>query len=99
MKISHIITASLLATTWVGSNVAYAEGSNPLHPSYFWGKMHVPMALQNSGRAVAIPITNPLHPSYFAVKAMETPFIATGISSTGRYVDNRNPLHPGFRRS
>jgi hypothetical protein len=57
------------------------------------------MMPKNSGRAAVMPITNPLHPSYFVVKAMETPFVATAIHSNGRYVDYRNPLHPGFRRS
>lgn len=97
MKVSHIIAASLLAITWVGSNAAYAESSNPLHPSYFWGK--TPMVPQRSGGNVAMPITNPLRPSYFAAKVTDTPFVATGDVQTGRYVDNRNPLHPGYRRS
>ena len=35
----------------------------------------------------------------FVAKVLASPFVATGARKTGRYGDDRNPLHPGFRRS
>ena len=99
MNVSHIIAASLLTTTLAGITTAGAGENNPLHPSYFWDKTQVTAAPQNADVAMAAPITNPLHPSYFAAKVLASPFVATGAPKTGRYVDDRNPLHPGFRRS
>ena len=99
MNVSHIIAASLLTTTLAGITNANANENNPLHPSFFWDKTQVTAVPQNADGAMAAPITNPLHPRYFAAKAGAAPFIATGTSKTGRYVDERNPLHPSFRRS
>jgi len=99
MNVSHIIAASLLTTTLTGITIAVAAENNPLHPSYFWDKTPVGAVTQSTGGAIAAPITNPLHPGYFAAKVFVAPFVATGYLQTGRYVDDRNPLHPGFRRS
>ena len=81
-----------------GVSTADATENNPLHPSYFWDKTQVAAVTQNAGGAIAAPITNPLHPGYVAAKVLASPFVATGARKTGRYVDDRNPLHPGFRR-
>ena len=99
MNVSHIIAASLLTTTLAGITNANANENNPLHPSFFWDKTPVGAVTQNTGGTIAAPITNPLHPGYFAAKVLASPFVATGAPRTGRYVDDRNPLHPGFRRS
>jgi hypothetical protein len=99
MNVNQLITASLLATSLAGMSTAGAGENNPLHPSYFWNKTPVREVTQNTGGAIAAPITNPLHPGYFAVKVLAMPFIATGTRQPGWYVDDRNPLHPGFRRS
>ena len=98
MNVSYLIVASLLVTQLAGVSTAEATENNPLHPSYFWDKTQVTAVLQNAGGAMAAPITNPLHPGYFAAKVLASPFVATGARKTGRYVDDRNPLHPGFRR-
>ena len=98
MNVSQLIVASLLATHLAGVTTAQATENNPLHPSYFWDKTQVAAVPQNAGSAMASPITNPLHPGYFAAKVLASPFVATGARKTGRYVDDRNPLHPGFRR-
>ena len=98
MNVSQLIVASLLATQLAGVSTADATKNNPLHPSYFWDKTQVTAVPQNAGSAMAAPITNPLHPGYFAAKVLASPFVATGARKTGRYVDDRNPLHPGFRR-
>jgi hypothetical protein len=99
MNVSHIIAASFLTTTLAGITTAGATENNPLHPSYYWDKTQVTAGPQNANGAMAVPITNPLHPRYFAAKAGAALFIATGTSKTGRYVDERNPLYPSFRRS
>ena len=99
MNVSQLIVASLLATDIAGITTAGANENNPLHPSYFWDKTQVAVVPQNAGSAMAAPITNPLHPGYFAAKVLAASFVATGARKTGRYVDDRNPLHPGFRRS
>ena len=99
MNVSHLIVASLLATQLAGVSTADATENNPLHPSYFWDKTPVGAVTQNAGSAMASPITNPLHPGYFAAKVLASPFVATGARKTGRYVDDRNPLHPSYRRS
>ncbi len=99
MNVSHIIAASMLATTLAGITTAGATESNPLHPSYFWDKVQVKAVQPNTDVAIAAPITNPLHPGYFAAKVWTTPFVATGVSQNDRYVDDRNPLHPSYRRS
>ena len=99
MNVSHIIAASLLTTTLAGITNAGAGENNPLHPSYFWDKTPAGAVIQNTGGAVVAPITNPLHPGYFAAKVVAAPFVKTGASQSGRYVDDRNPLHPSFRRS
>ena len=99
MNVSHIIAASLLTTTLAGITTAGATENNPLHPSYFWDKAPVGAVTQNAGGAIAAPITNPLHPGYFAAKVLASPFVATGGPKTGRYVDDRNPLHPSYHRS
>ncbi len=99
MNVRHFIVASLLATNIAGITTVGANENNPLHPSYFWDKTPVGAVTQNAGGANAAPITNPLHPGYFAAKLVAAPFVATGAPKTGRYVDDRNPLHPGFRRS
>ena len=98
MNVSHLIVASLLATQLAGVSTADATENNPLHPSYFWDKTQVAAVPQNAGSAMASPITNPLHPGYFVAKVLASPFVATGARKTGRYVDDRNPLHPSFRR-
>ena len=98
MNVSQLIVASLLATQLAGVSTADATENNPLHPSYFWGKTQVAAVPQNAGSAMASPITNPLHPGYFVAKVLASPFVATGARKTGRYVDDRNPLHPSFRR-
>ena len=98
MNVSQLIVASLFATHLAGVTTAEADQNNPLHPSYFWDKTQVAVVPQNAGSAMAAPITNPLHPGYFAAKVLASPFVATGARKTGRYVDDRNPLHPGFRR-
>ena len=99
MNVRHLIVASLLATDIAGITTAGANENNPLHPSYFWDNTPVGAVTQNAGDTIAAPITNPLHPGYFAAKVVAAPFVATGAPKTGRYVDDRNPLHPGFRRS
>jgi hypothetical protein len=99
MNVSHIIAASLLTTTLAGITTAGATENSPLHPSYFWDKTPVGVATQNTGGAIAAPITNPLHPGYLAAKVLASPFVATGAPKTGLYVDDRNPLHPGFHRA
>jgi hypothetical protein len=99
MNVSHIIAASILAANLASTSTAGATESNPLHPSYFWDKVQIKAVLQNTDVAIATPITNPLHPGYFAAKVSTAPFVATGVSQNNRYVDDRNPLHPGFRRS
>ena len=99
MNVSQLIVASLLATHLAGVTTAQATENNPLHPSYFWDKTPVGAVTQNAGSAMASPITNPLHPGYFAAKVLASPFVATGAPKSGRYVDDRNPLYPGFRRS
>jgi hypothetical protein len=102
MKVSRIVAASLLAITWAGSNAAYAEGGNPLQPSYFWAKTQMaqtPQTPSNSGDTVAMPMTNPLHPSYFAAKVSDTLFVPTAVVQTVPYADRSNPLHPRFERS
>ena len=99
MNVSQLITASLLATSLTGLSTAGAGENNPLHPSYFWGKAKAAAVPKNTGVVIAVPITNPLHPGYFAAKVLASPFVATGARQPGRYVDDRNPLHPGFRRS
>ena len=98
MNVSQLIVASLLATHLAGVTTAQATENNPLHPSYFWDKTPVGAVTQNTGGTIAAPITNPLHPGYFAAKVLASPFVATGARKTGRYVDDRNPLHPSFRR-
>ena len=99
MNVNHIISASLLTTTLAGITTVGATENNPLHPSYYWDKSQVTVVFKKADGAMPAPITNPLHPRYFAAKAGAAPFIATGTSKTGRYVDDRNPLHPSFRRS
>ena len=99
MNVSHLIVASLLATQLAGVSTADATENNPLHPSYFWDKAQVAAVAGKASVVIAEPITNPLHPGYFAAKVLASPFVATGARKTGRYVDDRNPLHPGFRRS
>ncbi len=99
MNVSYLIVASLLATQLAGVSTADATENNPLHPSYFWDKTQVAVVPQNAGSAMAALITNPLHPGYFAAKVVAAPFVATGAPKTGRYVDDRNPLHPSYRRS
>ena len=99
MNVSHIIAASLLTTTLAGITTAGATENNPLHPSYFWDKTQVTAVPQNADGAMAAPIINPLHPGYFAAKVVTAPFVATGASQSGRYVDDHNPLHPSYRRS
>ena len=99
MNVSQLIVASLLATQLAGVSTAKATENNPLHPSYFWDKTPVAAVPQNPGGAIAAPITNPLHPGYFAAKVLVAPFVATGASQSGRYVDDHNPLHPSYRRS
>ena len=99
MNVSQLIEASLLATQLAGVSTAKATENNPLHPSYFWDKTPVAAVPQNPGGAIAAPITNPLHPGYFAAKVLVAPFVATGASQSGRYVDDHNPLHPSYRRS
>ena len=97
MNVKQLIAASLLATACSG--IAAAAENNPLHPSYFWGKAQVTAVARNASVVIAAPITNPRHPGYFAAKVLAVPFVATGAPQPGRYVDERNPLHPGFRRS
>ena len=97
MKTRNFITVALIATGIIGATTVGAEQNNPLHPSYFWGKTNVETPL--SGNSAAIAITNPLHPGYFAAKAGHTAFVDTGASNIYAYVDNRNPLHPSYRRN
>ena len=99
MNVSQLITASVLATSLAGMSTGDARENNPLHPSYFWGKAQVAAVAGKTSVFIAAPITNPLHPGYFAAKVFATPFVATGARQPGWYVDDRNPLHPGFRRS
>ena len=99
MNVSQLITASLLATSLVGITTAHASENNPLHPSYIWGKAQLTAVARKASVVIATPITNPLHPVYFAAKVSAAPFVVTGAPQPGRYVDDRNPLHPGFRRS
>lgn len=99
MNVSQLITASLLVTSLAGLSTAGAGENNPLHPSYFWGKAQVAAVAGKANVVIVAPITNPLHPGYFAAKVLASPFVATGARQPGRYVDDRNPLHPGFRRS
>jgi hypothetical protein len=96
MNASHRMAAGLLATLGIG--IANAAENNPLHPSYFWNKTQVAPVSQSGDGWNAAPITNPLHPGYFAARASAVPFTATGARQTGRYVDERNPLHPSYRR-
>jgi hypothetical protein len=98
MNVNLLIVASLLATTLTGITTIQAAENNPLHPSYFWNKTQVAAVTAKPGSAVALPITNPLHPGFYAAKILTAPFVATGSSQTGKYVDDRNPLHPSFRR-
>ena len=99
MNVSHIIAASLLTITLAGITTAGATENNPLHPSYFWDKAQVAAVAGKASVVIAEPITNPLHPGYFGAKVLASLFVATGARQPGRYVDDRNPLHPGFRRS
>jgi hypothetical protein len=99
MNASHFIVAGLLATSLTGVSIANAAENNPLHPSYFWDKTHATSTPESAGNDVAAPITNPLHPGYLAAKVSAAAFLATGARESGRYVDDRNPLHPGFHRS
>jgi hypothetical protein len=99
MNVSYLIAASFLAANLAGVSNAGATENNPLHPSYFWDKAQIKAVQQNTDVAIATPITNPLHPGYFAAKVSNAPFVATGASQNGRYVDDHNPLHPSFSRS
>lgn len=99
MNVSYLIAASILAANLASISTAGATENNPLHPSYFWDKVQIKVVPKNTDLAIATPITNPLHPGYFAAKVSTAPFVATGASQNGRYVGDRNPLHPSFRRS
>jgi hypothetical protein len=99
MNVNRLIAASVLATMLAGITTANAGENNPLHPNYFSGKAQVAAVPASVGVVVAAQIKNPLHPNYFAAKVLATPFVATGGRQPSRYVDDRNPLHPSFRRS
>ena len=98
MKTRNFITVALITTGITGATAAGAQQNNPLHPSYFRGTTDVETRAISDAGSTAIAITNPLHPSYFVAKAGQTAFVGTGARIFYAYGDNRNPLHPNFRR-
>ena len=99
MKTRTYLTVVLIATGIIGATAASAQPNNPLHPSYFWDKTKVETPVQSNAGPAVVAITNPLHPGYFAAKATQTAFISTVALNHYAYVDNRNPLHPSYRRN
>ena len=99
MKTRTYITVVLIATGIIGATTAGAQQNNPLRPSYFWDKTRVETPVTSNTGSAPIVITNPLQPGYFAAKATQTAFISTVALNHYAYVDNRNPLHPSYRRN
>lgn len=96
---SKKVTLALVAiVAAMGAGAVSAKENNPLHPSYYMGRVTVVKAATTSADFVPYVSNNPLHPTYSKVSGAS--WIATGKSAgTTPYVDTRNPLHPMFKRS
>ncbi len=98
MKPKLLIAFALIVSGVVASTAFAAEQRNPLHPSYFVNKSLVKTPAHVDSGRIALP-SNPLDPGYYTAKGFGTAFVGTAARHNFAHVDNRNPLHPKFRRN
>lgn len=87
-------TLGFAAAAVLVSTAALADTTNPLTPSYYWGRfegMKFP-----ADRTVSKDIVGPLHPSFYAAKIDDRRWVGTRAFSTGMVAELRNPLHPHY---
>ncbi len=83
-----LATATMLAASAHAAN-------NPLHPSYYQGKVAV-TAQAASGAARYVDVRNPLSPAFS--RTGDANWMVTSDLNVVAYVDSRNPLSPSYKR-
>jgi hypothetical protein len=87
-----LLNTGLFAIAIVSSSLAHAQDqNNPLHPSYYVGKMASVAIFASGGGERYVDARNPLHPAY-AQGSGSGAWQASGARSTHAYLDHHNPI-------